>query len=129
MNPDWDAENAIGKMKENPQLLACDALMDQQIFSGVGNIIKNEVLFRARIHPLSLVSKLPAEKLKEMIAEAVNYSFDFLKWKKEKKLSKHWQAYGQQICPRNHIPFHKKNTGKSHRTSYFCNLCQVLYHN
>lgn len=127
MSPDWDADKAIEKMKDNPKLLACDALMDQQIFSGVGNIVKNEVLFRTKIHPLSLVNKLPPEKLKEMIEEAVNYSFDFLKWKKEKTLSKHWQAYEQETCPRNHIPFQKKDTGKSHRTSYFCNACQVLY--
>jgi endonuclease-8 len=129
MSPDWDAEKAVKKMNENPKLLACDALMDQHIFSGVGNIIKNEVLFRTRIHPLSLVNKLPAEKLKEVMTEAVKYSFDFLKWKKEKTLSRHWEAYDQQNCPRNQIPFHKKDTGKGHRTSYFCNACQVLYSN
>ncbi|MGJ9419020.1 hypothetical protein ACHAC9_14805 [Massilia sp. CMS3.1] len=26
-------------------------LLDQDIFSGVGNVIKNEVLFRIRVHP------------------------------------------------------------------------------
>jgi len=128
MSSHWDAAKAIQKMKEFPKLLVCDALMDQHLFAGVGNIIKNEVLFRTKIHPLSLVSSLPADKLKEMVAETVNYSFDFLKWKKQNTLSKHWQAYQQEICPRNHIPFHKKNTGKSHRTSYFCDACQVLYH-
>ena len=127
LSPVWDAKKAIKKLREQPELLACDALMDQQLFAGVGNIIKNEVLFRTRIHPLSLVNKLPAKKLKEMIAEAVNYSFDFLKWKKEKTLSRHWEAYHRKICPRNHIPFHKKDTGKSHRASYYCDACQVWY--
>jgi len=63
-------------------MLACDALLDQHIFSGSGNIIKNEVLFRTRIHPLSLVSKLPTKKLTELIKETHNYAFDFLEWKK-----------------------------------------------
>ena len=74
----WDAKKAIKKIKDKPGLLTCDALMDQQIFSGVGNIIKNEVLFRTRIHPLSRVNKLPPKKLKELVTEAVNYSYDFL---------------------------------------------------
>lgn len=127
MNPAWDAEKAIRKIKQQPQLLACDALMDQQLFAGVGNIIKNEVLFRTRIHPLSLINQLPPEKLKELLTESVNYSFDFLKWKKEFTLKKHWLAYNQKICPRNHVPFHKANTGKSHRRSFFCTECQVFY--
>ena len=127
MNPDWSAAKAISKMKEQPKLLACDALMDQHIFAGVGNIIKNEVLFRTKIHPLSLVKDLPRAKLKEMVNEAVTYSFDFLKWKKANTLSKHWEAYNQKTCPRNKVAFHKANTGKSHRSSYFCPLCQVKY--
>ncbi|MER3465444.1 MAG: endonuclease, partial [Chitinophagaceae bacterium] len=36
-----------------------DALLDQEIFSGVGNIIKNEVLYRIEVHPLSTIGALP----------------------------------------------------------------------
>jgi endonuclease-8 len=127
LSPDWDPKKAIKKIKEQPGLLACDALMDQQIFSGVGNIIKNEVLFRTRIHPLSLVNKLPPKKLKEMLAEAVNYSYDFLEWKKEFTLKKHWLAHTKKICPRDHVPFHRANLGKSNRRSFYCDTCQILY--
>jgi endonuclease-8 len=127
MNPEWNAKKAIKKMKAQPDLLVCDALMDQQIFSGVGNIIKNEVLFRTRIHPLSKVNNLPPKKLKELLDETVNYTFDFLKWKKANVLKKHWLAYNQKICPRDHVPFHKQDTGKGHRTSFYCNVCQLKY--
>ena len=127
MSPAWNAAKAINKMKGQTKLLACDALMDQHLFAGVGNIIKNEVLFRTRIHPLSLVNELPAEKLKDLTDEAVKYSFDFLKWKEANTLSKHWEAYNRKICPRDNVPFHKADTGKSHRSSYFCPLCQVRY--
>jgi endonuclease-8 len=127
MNPGWNAAKAIQKMKDQPQMLACDALMDQHIFAGVGNIIKNEVLFRTRIHPKSLVGQLTDAKLKELTDEAVNYSFDFLKWKKEATLSKHWQAYEQKICPRDDVPLHKETLGKSHRGTYYCAICMKLY--
>ncbi|MDP9046539.1 MAG: endonuclease [Bacteroidota bacterium] len=127
LSPAWSAKNAIKKLKRNPALLVCDALMDQQLFSGVGNIIKNEVLFRTRIHPMSQVGKLPPKKLKELVSEAVNYSFDFLEWKKEFTLKNHWLAYNKKSCPRDHIPFERGNTGKSNRRSFYCNVCQVLY--
>jgi endonuclease-8 len=127
MNPAWSAGKAITKMKRQPELLACDALMDQHLFAGVGNIIKNEVLFRTRIHPLSLVNELPTARLKTMMKEAVTYSLEFLKWKKANTLSKRWEAYNQKICPRDNVAFQKADTGKSHRSSYFCPLCQILY--
>lgn len=38
----------------------CYTPLDQKYFSGLGNIIKNEVLYRAGIHPLSLGSVLSA---------------------------------------------------------------------
>jgi hypothetical protein len=49
-----------------PDALVCDALLDQNVFAGVGNIIKNEVLFRIRVHPLSKLGALPAHKLRAL---------------------------------------------------------------
>jgi endonuclease-8 len=50
-----------------------------------------------------------------------------LKWRKKNILTKHLQAYEKDTCPRNHIPFHKTDTGKSKRHSYYCDKCQELY--
>ena len=55
MADEWSSSTAIKKLKEKPNALVCDVLLDQQVFSGVGNIIKNEVLYRARIHPLNKI--------------------------------------------------------------------------
>lgn len=127
MNPLWDPAKAKQKLKAKPGLMACDALLDQQIFSGVGNIIKNEVLFRIKVHPESDVTKLPAKQLNELIKEAKDYSFQFLEWKKAFVLKKHWLAHTKKICPRDHIPLIKKHLGKTRRRSFFCERCQVLY--
>ena len=127
MSDKWDSKKALKKMKAIPELLACDALMDQQIFAGVGNIIKNEVLFRIKVHPESLVIALPPAKLKALIDESIKYSFEFLEQKKAGKLKKNWLAYDKTICPRNHTAFIKQNTGRSHRTSYYCEACMVKY--
>src|SRR5690606_12281230 len=60
----WDPKQARKRLRERPHLLAADALLDQDLLAGVGNIIKNEVLFRIRVHPESEVS------------------VEFLEWKK-----------------------------------------------
>ena len=127
MNKGWNAEKARAKLKRQPTTLVCDALLDQNIFAGVGNIIKNEVLFRIRVHPESDVGGLPEELLQEMIAEARIYSFDFLEWKKAYVLKKHWLAHTKKICPRCHIPFIKKYAGTTKRRTFFCGNCQILY--
>ena len=52
MSDAWDAAAARRKLRRMPDELICDALLDQNVFAGVGNIIKNEVLFRVGVHPL-----------------------------------------------------------------------------
>lgn len=123
----WNPKAAKQKLKKIPNALVCDALLDQNIFAGVGNIIKNEVLFRIYLHPESRVGAVPAKKLNDLIKEARNYSFDFLEWKKQYVLRKHWLAHTKKICPRCDIPFVKKHLGKTNRRSFFCTNCQALY--
>ncbi|WP_026629783.1 DNA-formamidopyrimidine glycosylase family protein [Dyadobacter alkalitolerans] len=127
MSDQWSPEKAIDKLQDKLKLLTCDALLDQNIFSGSGNIIKNEVLFRIQVHPLSSIGALPKAKLEELVQETSHYSFDFLHWKKEFTLKKHWLAHTKKTCPRCLIPFHKEYLGKTKRRSYFCERCQVLY--
>jgi endonuclease-8 len=127
MSDNWDPKAARKKLKAQPAMLACDALLDQQIFAGVGNIIKNEVLFRIKVHPACAVGMMPAKKLTEMIKEARIYSFEFLEWKKKFELKKHWLAYTKKMCPRDHVPFIKAYLGKTHRRTFFCTVCQELY--
>lgn len=127
LSDEWNSKKAEKKLKAKPETMVCDALMDQDIFSGVGNIIKNEALFRIGIQPESLLGKLPPKKLKELITEARKYSFDFLEWKREFVLKKHWQVYGKKICPICGHKLVKKNTGLGKRSSFYCEIDQHLY--
>ncbi len=124
----WDPKVARKKLKAQPETLVTDALLDQNIFSGVGNIIKNEVLYRIRVHPKTKIGKLPSRKLSELILQARVYSFDFLEWKKKYTLRKHWQAYTKKSCQRDGEKFIKEYLGKTKRRTFFCNFCQVHYH-
>lgn len=127
MSDIWNPKNAEKKLKAHPEMMVCDALMNQDIFSGVGNIMKNEVLFRIGVHPESLLGHMPAKKIKELVAEARNYSFDFLRWKRDFVLKKHWLAHTKKICPKCGEHFIKKQTGKGKRRSFYCENDQKLY--
>lgn len=127
MNENWDPKAAEKKLAKIPNQMICDALLDQNIFSGVGNIIKNEVLYITYIHPESLVGKIPSERLSEVVNECSRYSFDFLKWKKNYELRKHWLAYSKKKCERCDLPIQHKRTGVKNRRSFFCEKCQKLY--
>ncbi|CAN5355519.1 endonuclease [soil metagenome] len=127
MNDEWKPAEALKKLKALPAEMICDSLLDQEIFSGVGNIIKNEVLCRVKLHPKSITAKIPAPVLKQLIKEARHYSFEFLEWKKAGVLKKHWLAYHKKICSRCNLPIIKEDTGKKHRSSFYCANCQVLY--
>jgi endonuclease-8 len=127
MSDEWDAAAARKKLRAMPDALVCDALLDQTVFAGVGNIIKNEVLFRIRVHPLSTVGALPAPKLRALVEQARQYSFDFMEWKKAYVLRKHWLAHTKRICPRCDISLTKAHLGLTHRRSFFCERCQRKY--
>ena len=127
MSEHWDPALARKRLRAQPGTLSCDALLDQDIFAGVGNIIKNEVLFRIRVHPLSAIGALPAAKLRELVREARQYSFDFLEWKRAYVLRKHLLAHTKRTCPRCALPFSKGHLGKTMRRSFYCGRCQVLY--
>ncbi|WP_296000178.1 DNA-formamidopyrimidine glycosylase family protein [Rugamonas sp.] len=127
MSDQWDAALALKKLRALPDTLACDALLDQTIFAGVGNIIKNEVLFRIRLHPLARLGDLPPRKLRELVEQARVYAGEFLEWKLAGTLKAHWLAHTKSGCPRCHIPFHRAQLGKTQRRSFFCTRCQKQY--
>lgn len=125
----WNPALALERLRATPDTLVFDALLDQAIFAGVGNIFKNEVLYRIHVHPLSTVGALPAAALRDLVAQARQYSFDFLAWKKDFVLRQHWLAHRKSMCLRCNLPLTKATLGKQKRQSYFCANCQALYGN
>ena len=127
MSDAWDPRLARRKLKAMPDVLVCDALLDQTVFSGVGNIIKNEVLFRTGIHPGSRVGHLPPQKLTALIRQAREYSFDFLRWKRAFELKKNCKVHTKRVCPDCGGPVTKRYMGTTNRRTFFCSNCQRLY--
>jgi endonuclease-8 len=127
MSDQWDPALARVRLRKMPDTLVCDALLDQNLFAGVGNIIKNEVLYRIRVHPLSTIGALSPRKLGELVKQARVYSFEFLAWKRAFVLRKHWLVHNRGRCPRHDIPLVRAYLGKTNRRSFYCERCQKLY--
>ena len=127
MSDQWSPALARARLREMPDTLVCDALLDQNLFAGVGNIMKNEVLYRIRVHPLSTVGALSPRKLGELVKQAREYAFEFLAWKRAFVLRKHWLVHNRSRCPRHDIPLTRAYLGKTHRRSFYCERCQKLY--
>jgi endonuclease VIII len=127
MSDQWDAAAARRKLRSMPGAFICDALLDQNVFAGVGNIIKNEVLFRVRVHPLSTVGAIPAARLRAVVEQARRYSFEFLEWRRTFVLRKHWQVHNKSVCPACGGKLTRAWLGTTDRRSFFCEICQTRY--
>lgn len=125
MSPKWDADQAFDSITSKPDAEIADLLLDQNIFAGVGNIIKNEVLWRVRIHPETKIHDIPPPELEGLVAETKKFSLLFLKWRKVFLLRKHLDIYQKSICPRCGAKVRREKTGKRKRISHFCPVCQI----
>lgn len=99
MSQDWNPRQALKSLKQQPSGMLCDLLMDQSIFSGLGNIMKNEILFRQRLHPEAKVKDLSDQSLKALIKDAETYAWLFYEWKKKNVLKRNWLIMRQKRCP------------------------------
>jgi formamidopyrimidine-DNA glycosylase len=101
-------------------------LMDQRFVAGVGNLVADEVLWQARLHPRHTVEDLSDEErlrlhhtmhavLKEMVAK-----FDYIP-RKRRWLS-HVRGRPGAVCPRCGTPLARITAAG--RTTYFCPSCQ-----
>jgi len=127
MNDLWDPKKALKKLKEMPETLMCDALLDQHIFAGVGNKLKDEVLFAAKVHPESLVGKVPTKNMNMMLKDVVKKSFEYLQWEHDDRPEGFLKIHQKKICPIHETALASETLGKSKRNTEYCEKCQKLY--
>lgn len=113
-------------------------LMDQEVIAGIGNIYSDEILWKAKIHPLKDVSKLKEKELKkiyqamrEILPKAIELGgesiSDFRRISGEKgqfdKLRKVYRREGEKCRRCGTIIKRIKLAGRS---AHFCPQCQKL---
>ena len=126
LHEEFDPAHVKTLLKKQAGKTIADVLMDQQLFSGVGNIIRNEALYRAGIHPLSITGKIPVAKINRLIKEVVTYSQLFYQQLKTKGNPEEFSVY-QQAYAADGSQVSMKILPKSKRKIFFSEHRQQLY--
>jgi endonuclease-8 len=124
LSPRWNETHVLERMAEKKDAYLCDLLLDQSVFAGSGNIVKNEVLFNIRRHPLTKLSRVPRKDWPSLVGAVRDYCFDFYEWKKKYELRRHWQVYRKSVCPLCGRKLKKEHLGKLERKTFYCGHCQ-----
>ena len=124
MSRKWDPAAALKHMKAQPESEAADVLLDQTVFAGVGNIIKNEVLSLTHIAPRRRIADLSTRDLKRLIEETRAFSKQFYRWRKKFVLTKNLHAHRRALCPHCGDRLIREKTGQRQRWAYWCLVCQ-----
>ena len=107
------------------------ALMDQARIAGIGNIYADEILFQARLHPLTQVGDLERDQLERLYQTTIRVLLQAIARSvmaegpasafPDDWLSAHREPGGR--CPRCRALLATIKTGG--RTGYFCSRCQT----
>jgi endonuclease-8 len=67
LDPRFDRGEAVRRLRSRPSMPIADALLDQRILAGLGNVFKSEVLFSCRINPFAAVAGLDDGQLAHLV--------------------------------------------------------------
>jgi endonuclease-8 len=124
MSPGWDEPHVRKLLRARGEEEIADALLDQEIFAGVGNIIKNEVLALVHLRPTHRISAIPPAKLREVVASTRRFAKQFYAWRRAFVLRKHLLTHRRANCQYCGGPLKRAKTGKRQRWSYWCETDQ-----
>jgi len=85
LSNNWDREKAIENLLKFKNEKIGVALLNQSIIAGVGNILRNEILFRAGINPERTIQSLKITEIEKIVDICESLSKEFLKMKIEEK--------------------------------------------
>jgi endonuclease-8 len=108
-----------------------DFILDQRLFPGVGNILKNEALYQCKIYPELKVKKINIEKIFCIIntlKKVCDKMYIYEKNINENNFSKIFnnvkkkvfKIYHKSICSYCGAKIKLKYLGKTHRRTYYC---------
>ncbi len=129
MDLQWDpsaAHNKIKTLRKSDSIIS-DILLDQEIFCGSGNIIKNEVLWRTKIHPERKVSEINDIRISEIVQAVREFSNLFYYSRlNHLKLTERLYVYKKKYCPVCFGKISVRKVGITKRITFWCTNCQVL---
>ncbi len=123
----FDLEDALYRIRQNPQKTAAAALLDQHIVSGLGNALKCQTLFAARLPPGQKLHSLYASELSRLVAHARAAGQDALLALRQGQPIRYavYDRLGEP-CPACGADIQADRSGVDGRWTWHCPVCQRL---
>ena len=137
LSPNFDRDEALRRMAAAGPRPIAEALLDQRVVAGIGNVFKSEVLFAARVSPFTLVRALGADTLARIVAIAERQMranvgdagaavLGGRRTTNRLDPSARLWVYGRRglPCRRCGTPIQRAKQGPDVRSTYWCDRCQ-----
>lgn len=118
---DLDAVGIVASLLSAPERAIGDALIDQRLVTGIGNIFKSEACFRARVDPWQPVGEVGREGLDATVRAAHELMSGAVDSGRAETAV--YKRAGRP-CPRCGTPIRSRGQGDANRTTYWCPVCQ-----
>lgn len=119
---DFSPDDVVEQMGGMADAQIGDALLDQRVVAGIGNIFKSESLFAARVNPFARVGDLPRDQLMRVIEAAQR----LMRASAIRRPAAGFAVYGRsgRPCRRCGTPVSRRKQGENARITYWCERCQ-----
>jgi endonuclease-8 len=117
-----DLDGVVAAMRADPTRGLGDALLDQNLVAGIGNIFKSEACFAARVDPWRPLGDVSDEELRAVLAAAREQ----MQAAVESGGRHGFRVYKRRrgSCPSCRGPISSRGQGDANRTTYWCPRCQ-----
>jgi endonuclease VIII len=122
LDPDFTPQRGVAALRSAPpQTQLGEALLDQGVIAGIGNVYKSEGCFVARLSPWRPLAELSDEELHRMVEATTALMRQSLEGRSPER-----QVYrrGKLPCPACGAPLRARGQGEANRTTYWCGRCQ-----
>ena len=140
-SPEFTFETFLKRISRRQNTAVKTTLMDPSVVAGIGNIYSDEILWRAGVHPLSLVKNIPQKNLKDIFNEIRPSLKDGIKFKGDStsdyrnidgrpgKFNGEHNAYQRtgEVCNRKNCKGIMKRIVVNGRSAHFCPVHQRLF--
>src|SRR5258706_1974623 len=120
LSADFDAAEALRRVKEHGDEEIANVLLNQRVMAGVGNIWKSEALFRSGVDPFARVRDLDDTTLERIIANAKK----LLRASANGRVDRMVYSRGGQPCRKCGTLVGHRAQGPDARLTYWCPKCQ-----
>jgi endonuclease-8 len=115
-----DLERMVRRLRRTDQQRAVgEALLDQRLVAGIGNVWKAESLWHARVSPWRRLGGVSDDELRATLGEAARLMRISLETGRGPR-----SIYRRRRCPRCGSRIESRGQGDDNRTAYWCPRCQ-----